>query len=344
MYDDGGSSRIIRDAFNMPPPGDLRNILMHMVDKTDQETLRITDVFTHRLSKTEYQPENLQSELDSFILGSHPKMLQVERGLANIISLYLDNFNREKPNDFDLRGASIGNLVMTGCYLLHGRDFENAVYLISSLAKVRGSVVPVTLGNYHLGAELSDGNMIYGQSNITQKNRYDASIQRLFFIESRKKGSKEVQVDANERAIDALLEADLIVYSVGSFYTSILCTLMTNGITSAIKQSGATKIFLANSTSDDETENLTLSKMLEQLYSSCQSAASSGGLTDYINYVIANDHGNSTSYRGIGQYIPVDGMKITALGPKLLEYALEKSRGVFDTDLIARIILSFAHL
>ncbi len=54
MYDDGGSSRVIRDAFNMPPPGDLRNVLMHMTDPSARGGSKIAEVFKHRLSKTEY--------------------------------------------------------------------------------------------------------------------------------------------------------------------------------------------------------------------------------------------------------------------------------------------------
>jgi len=272
MYDDGGSSRVIRDAFNMPPPGDLRNVLMHMTDPSARGGSKIAEVFKHRLSKTEYEPKHLQDELDSFILLSHPKLLLVERGLGNIISLYLNHFNKEKPNNFDLRGASIGNLVMTGCYLLHGYDFENAVYLISSLAKVKGTAIPVTLGNYYLGAELADGTKVYGQANVTRQNdRYDSPIRRLFFVKNRQAGANELRVEANERAVSALREADLIVYSIGSFYTSILCTLLTHGILDAIKQSNAPKIFLANAVADDETKGLSLSHMLTAFNHCCQS-------------------------------------------------------------------------
>jgi CofD-related protein of GAK system len=346
MYDDGGSSRILRNAFNMPPPGDLRNLLMHMADESSQGRAKIVDVFRHRISRTEYDPANLQKELDSFISGSHPKMQLVERGLGTIISLYLDHFNKAKPRNFDLRGASIGNLVMTGCYLLHGSDFENAVYLISSLAKVNGNAIPVTLGNYHLGAELMDGNLVYGQSKVTTENdRYQSSIKRLFFIEKREIGAQEVQVDSNERALQAIRDADLIVYSIGSYFTSILCTLMTNGILETIAKSRAPKILIANPTTDDETRGLSFSQMLVKLTNFCPSAISlQANVADYVDYVITNDHGNQSSYRGIGGYIPVDKVEIERLGVTLLDYPLEKSQGAYDTDLVSRIILSFAHI
>ncbi len=235
---------------------------------------------------------------------------------------------------------------MTGCYLLHGYDFENAVYLISSLAKVKGTAIPVTLGNYYLGAELADGTKVYGQANVTRQNdRYDSPIRRLFFVKNRQAGANELRVEANERAVSALREADLIVYSIGSFYTSILCTLLTHGILDAIKQSNAPKIFLANAVADDETKGLSLSHMLTAFNHCCQSIGDAPRvLTDYIHYVIANDHGNSSIYRGRGGYIPVDQTNIIKCGVSLLEYPLEKNRGVYDTDLISRIILSFVHL
>ncbi len=345
MYDDGGSSRGIRDAFNMPPPGDLRNLILHMADFSHTSSSKIAEVLAHRISKTEYIPDNLQKELDSFIYYSNSKMLPVEKGFGNIISLYLSCFDKEKPKDFNLRGASIGNLVMAGCYLLHGQNIENSAFLLSELVNARGTAIPVTLGNYYLSAELEDGNIIYGQANITNKSdRYMAAIKRLFFVEGRANSTREIQVTTNERAISALKNADAIIYSFGSFFTSILCTLMTPGIADAIRESRAPKIFLANAIADDETRNISLSHMFKKMASLCIATSSTrASFTDFVQYVIANQHGNTSIYRGVRDYIPVDRENIAELGVNLLEYPLEKARGKFDTDLISRIILSFVH-
>lgn len=346
MYDDGGSSKIIREAFDIPPPGDLRNRLMHLADETDQGHSEIIDVFTHRLPSTEYTAGDLQDELTSFVKGSHTKILAVDRGLANIISLYLSHFDSLKPHGFDLRRASIGNMVMTGCYFLHGSNYENAVYLISSLAEVRGTVIPITLGNYHLGAELMDGTKILGQANITkQQGRYSSSIHRVFFVEKKREGAQQVKVPANSRAVDALKNADVILFSTGSFFTSIIPCIMTESIAAAIRLSKAPKVMVANSVVDDETRGYTLSRMLSTLVAVCQGCDPEPGMvTDYIQYVVANNHGLSEEYRGVGTYIPVDRKAIEELGLVLLEYPLEVSRGKFDPALVAEIVLSFAHL
>jgi len=346
MYDDGGSSKIIRDAFDIPPPGDLRNCLMNLADESKQGKPEIIDVFSHRLAYGEYKPGSLQQELDSFINATHQKMQSVEPGLANIIGLYLNEFDQRKPIDFDLRRASVGNLVMVGCYFLHGNDFENAEYLIASLARVKGAVIPVTLGNYYLGAVLSDRTIVIGQANITnQKGRYTAPIERIFFLEKKSNEAPEIDVSANPRAISALSDVDVIVYSMGSFYTSIIPCLMTKGIASAIRSSNAHKVFIANSIADDESKNLTVSKMLRILVSICQEYdPHPGEVQDYVQYVIANDHGMIKEQRGRAFYIPVDKDDIVDTGVGLLEYPLEENRGKFDPDLMSRILLSFAHM
>jgi len=345
MFDDGGSSKVIRDAFDMPPPGDLRNRILSLADETEQDQLKIIEVLAHRLSISDYENGSLQKELNSFINGTNPLIKNIDPSLASIICFYLNQVNQFLPKNFDLRKASIGNLAITGCYLLHGRNFENAICLFSSLLKVRGKVIPVTLGNYYLGAELINGTIINRQANITTQNgKYSSPIKRMLFQKKIEGSVIETEVSANPRAISSFADVDLIVYSMGSFYTSIVPCLMTTGLATTIRKSTAPKVFIANSIEDDETKGLRVSDLLSILHNILSKYDSkSYPITDYIQYVVSNDHGFHKDYRGIFGYIPIDRENIEGMGIKVLEFPLEERKGKFKSELLAQIILSFVH-
>ncbi len=349
MFDDGGSSRLIREALDMPPPGDLRDRLMHLADMTQRGNPAVAGVFRKRLGLV-----NAREEFETFLYGTHNLMLSVPEGLRRIICDYLKEFARQCPSDFDFCRGSIGNFVMTGSYLVHDRNIESAVYVISSLAHVLGKVIPVALGNYHLAAELDNGDLVLGQARITRGElRATNAIKRLFFVERKTLDAPAVDVKANPRAVQAIMQADLIVYGVGSFYTSLVPCLMTSGVGSAIRLSPAPKVLIANPTADSETFGLKVSHMVAEGVRYCkESDTVSGSTSDYIGFVVANHHGDTGIYRGVGPdpergiygYIPVDKATVREMGVEVLEYPLEipAERGHFDPDLLARIILSFA--
>ena len=62
-----------------------------------------------------------------------------------------------RPDDFDLRGASIGNLILTGGFLEYRRDINAALYLFKQLVNVHGVVRPTSDANLHLKATHRDG-------------------------------------------------------------------------------------------------------------------------------------------------------------------------------------------
>lgn len=346
IFDNGGSSRILRQVFKMEPPGDLRNRLMDLADMTHLGNPAVAKLFKARLSKS-FSNERLEMELKALIDGTHPLMQDVEPGLASIIRVYLGKFKEEKPRELDLRGGSIGNFVLTGSYLMYNRDIESAVHVISSLALIRGTVVPVARGNYHLGAILENGSRIIGQARITNAvERPRLPIQRLTIVDCEHQTAKDVRVSGNPRALEQLRQADVIIYSIGSFYTSIIPNLLVDGIGKAIRQAKVPKVLLANAVQDDETRGLSVSDLANEIV---RYAASNdpepGNAQDYLNVVVANWHGNSQSYRGQDNYLPVDKPAIEKIGVSVLEFPLEipTERGRFDPELLARIVISLAN-
>ena len=204
VADDGGSSGRLRDEMDMPPPGDIRNVLVALAD-------------------TEPLLE---------------KLLQ-------------HRFNRGK----NLSGHSIGNLLLAALQEITG-DFKSAIREMSRVLAIRGKVIPVAEDLVHLVAKMKDGRVIRGESAIPKAG---GTIQRVFL--------EPTDIKATPEAIEAISEADLIVVGPGSLYTSVLPALLVNGITDAIRQASATKVYICNiMTQPGETERYTAYDHIKAIY------------------------------------------------------------------------------
>lgn len=158
----------------------------------------------------------------------------------------------------NLKGHSLGNLILAALNEMSG-NFEEAVEKFNHLMGVVGTVYPVTNENVTLHAELRDGSIIDGESHIGQhrigKNK---GISSVFLSPEKPK--------AVEQAIDAILDADVVVLGPGSLYTSIIPNLLVEGIPEAIRESKAVKIYVCNiMTQPGETEGYKASQHLEAL-------------------------------------------------------------------------------
>jgi uncharacterized cofD-like protein len=147
-----------------------------------------------------------------------------------------------------LAGHSFGNLFLTVMSEVTG-DLEQAIAASSKVLAIRGQVLPATLTDVHLWAELDDGRRIEGESNITEARGKIAKI-----------GCNPANPPALPKAIQAIQEADFLIMGPGSLYTSIIPNLLVPEITSAIARSQATRIYVCNiMTQPGETDGYTVS-------------------------------------------------------------------------------------
>jgi CofD-related protein of GAK system len=165
-YDSGGSSAILRNAFSMPAIGDLRSRLMSLADERATAQPEGARLFAHRLTKNAGVPQ-LRAELDSIIAGEHPLAAIVDGQTRDLICIQLQACREAMAEDFDLRGASIGNLVLAGTYLRNAKNLDAAIAEFARHAQVLGEVHTVTNDNYHLVAHLDDGSRVIGEHLIT---------------------------------------------------------------------------------------------------------------------------------------------------------------------------------
>lgn len=202
VADDGGSSGFLRKEFDMPAPGDLRNV---MVALSNVEPLT-EEVFQYRFKE------------DSFI-GGHP----------------------------------LGNLLIIAMKELTG-DIKTAVDRLRKLFNIKGKILLATTEKVILMAEKENGKIVEGESHIPVIGE---KIKRVYY---------KNEIEAPEENLKALEEADLIIFGIGSLYTSIIPNLLLKGIKESLKKSKAKKIYICNAMQQPgETEGYTVSDHIKAI-------------------------------------------------------------------------------
>jgi CofD-related protein of GAK system len=251
-FDSGGSSAILRKAFGMPAVGDIRNRLMALADQTFQGNPEIYTLFAHRLP-TQTDPRELRRMVEAIVSGNHPLINRISHPMRKIIRHHITFFYRNMPESFDLRGASIGNLVLAGGYLSYDLHLDPVIYIYSKLVQVRGTVRPVVNTPLHMAAKLQTGEMVLGQHRITGKDcpNLEARIEDIFLTATLNQFDP-VSVSIREKMATLIAEADVICFPMGSFFSSIAVNLLPQGVGRAISQNPCPKIFIPNMGKDPE--------------------------------------------------------------------------------------------
>ncbi len=207
-----------------------------------------------------------------------------------------------------LEGHSFGNLFLTALCAITG-DMVRAVKESSNVLSIRGRVLPSTLDDMKLVAEMEDGRIIHGESNIPEAH---GKIKRLFTDPAHCKPLEDV--------ITAIKEADIIILGPGSLYTSVIPNLLVEEVAKEVASSNARKIYVCNiMTQPGETDNYSVSDHLNALMQHANS-------TDIIDTVLVNDciPGNlANKYEMAGSYpVIIDYENIKKSGIKIFSRKL----------------------
>lgn len=286
-FDSGGSSAEIRAAFNMLSIGDLRNRLVALADESARGNPEIYQLFCHRMPK-ELPQHQLRAQLAEMVSGVHPLVAQVPEPMRHIIRTHLRFFTQDAPSFFDLRGANIGNLLLTGGYLSQERDIESTLFLFSKLLEVRGLVRPTADSEHHLAAELQDGSTIVGQHNLTGKevDPIERGIRRLYLVDSLS-NPKPVEATVEDKVLRLIRRADLLTYPMGSFFTSVVANLLPRGVGTAIASVEVPKVYIPNAGVDPEQIGMSLRDSVQALVDAVQiDAGASVELKQILNLVL----------------------------------------------------------
>lgn len=157
-----------------------------------------------------------------------------------------------------LTGHSFGNLFLTAMSDVTG-DLERAIATSSQVLAIRGQVLPATLSDVRLWAELADGRHIEGESNITKAGGKIVKI-----------GCKPASPPAVPNALKAIQEADYIIIGPGSLYTSVIPNLLVPEIVAAIAERQVPRVYICNMMSQPgETDGYTVSDHIRAIDAIC---------------------------------------------------------------------------
>ncbi len=335
-FDSGGSSAQLRKAFHMPAVGDIRNRLMALADQGIHGNKEIYALFSYRLPKN-VGLESLTAELARMARGKHPLVSRIPDPMRKLIRNHLFSFLDNMPESFDLRGASIGNLILAVGYLNNRRLLDPVIYLFSMLVRVRGTVRPVVNKHRHLVAELDSGQLRVGQHQFTGKQTgpINEKIRRVYLANNRE-APQAVDVKIRSKMRELIRSAELICYPMGSFYSSLVANLLPNGVGDAICGLRCPKIFVPSTYPDPELQDLDPTRQTEIL----------------LSYLKADDPGriqNSQVLDAVlvdrknGKYtVPVDERKLNEMQVRVIDYPLvsRRSRPAVDAERLARCLLS----
>lgn len=264
-FDSGGSSAKLREEFRMIAVGDLRNRLIALSDESVDGHERVAALFSHRLPKNLGRDE-LFGTLDRMIEGGDPLVSSVPSRVREVVVGHLEVFRREVSGDFDLTGASLGNLVLTGGYLKHGRKIEPVLSELSELLHARGVIRPTTCEDLHLVTALENGRLLVGQHLLTGKEvpAIESPVERVFVTRDRNH-PKPKQLRLAEPLAELIAGAEVICYPMGSFYSSLIASILPRGVGRAVASADATKVYVPNTGEDPEQLGMGLADSVERL-------------------------------------------------------------------------------
>lgn len=191
--------------------------------------------------------------------------------LADEEKLVTELFQYRFKQGEGLEGHSFGNLFLSALCAITG-DMVSAVKESSNVLAIRGRVLPSTLDDMKLIAEMEDGRIINGESNIPKAA---GKVKRIY--------SDPAEMVALPEVIEALEQAELIIMGPGSLYTSVIPNLLIPEIAKTISESTARKVYICNvMTQPGETDNYKASDHIKAILSHA-------GFNNIIEAVFVND-------------------------------------------------------
>lgn len=256
VADDGGSSGRLRQEFGMLPPGDFRNNIAAL----SRDEALMTQVLQYRFGGGVDHVRPNENSRDR----RPPNGMQAEASVERLTSS-------------ELKGHAFGNLLIAALAGVTG-SFDEALLTAERVLAMQGRVLPSTLELVTLVADVEHpshgGSLqrIVGESAIPKAG---GRIRRIYL--------EPVSVRAYPPAVQAILQAELVIIGPGSLYTSIMPNLLVPDVANALKYTRAPIAYICNlATQPGETDGFTVADhvnaILEYVGADC------------VDYVIANNN------------------------------------------------------
>lgn len=306
------------------------------------------------------QPELITAVVGTWDSGGSSGKLRTELGVLPpgdmrqcLLALMEDPKQRQVANKLfedrlievkgPLKGHSMGNLIAARLeQIFKGPDRGTEAERL--LFRIRAKVLPVSISDLNLIGKLEGGEELNGESTIDLrggKKGFDPKkkINRIYF---------ETNADPNPDVIQAILDADKIVFSPGDLYTSVLPHLLVGGIKEAIEGSKAKIILVLNlMTKMGETDNFKASDYLKAFVYYL-------GNNKQIDFMIVNTNGLDKEVLKVykkdrQQPVEVDGEACQKVAPNLkiikaslAVYYIREHLFRHDSEKLAKTILKIS--
>lgn len=183
---------------------------------------------------------------DSYQIPAMGDIRHVMCAMAEEENIFTDLMNYRFDGEGDIAGHNLGNLLLLALSQTTG-SFMEAIRTFSRVLKVRGKIIPSTLEIVTLFAIMEDGTIVRGEDNIPKFRNH---IDRVFY---------QRDIKATKESLEAIREADLIIYGIGSLYTSIMPNLIIDEIRNELIANPCRKVYFCNAMSQPgETDHYSL--------------------------------------------------------------------------------------
>ena len=237
------------------------------------------------------------------------------------------NFQNER-----LRGLNFGDIYLTAMNEIYN-NISEAILKSTEVLNINGRVMPVTLDEITICAELTDGTTVKQKDKIPEMVAAKVeSINRIYISPSNCRPSPGV--------LDAIEEADVIIIGPGSLYTNVLPNLLVKNVSRAIRDSKAMKFYISNiMTEPGQTDNYTLSDHLKAINEHVG--------TDIIDYCLADTGEVVPEYirkynKDGSDLVEIDSRKINEYNVKVIQRnmsCIKNDRIRHKSDVIASTII-----
>ena len=226
----------------------------------------------------------------------------------SIISLAQKDEQVNKLFNYEFKQGKLKGLDFSDIYFLAMKEingnFEDSIIKSNEVINMIGKVIPVTLDEMKIVAELANGYLVEERARIPEVvSEKITKINRIMISPSNCKPAPGV--------IEAIKKADCIIIGPGSLYTNVIPNLLVNGVAKAIKESTAIKVYISNiMTEPGQTDNYSVADHLNAIIAHCGQ-----GVVDYCIY-------------DTGEIIPEFIKKYNLEGQDLVEQNIEKVKGI----------------
>jgi 2-phospho-L-lactate transferase/gluconeogenesis factor (CofD/UPF0052 family) len=303
-YDDGKSTGEIRKFFGMLGPSDIRKVQELMLPEDHKDFRSSQHLFQFRYSE-DIKRESILKELEDYaqersntVTGVSFQSALIDgsiRAFINEFIISLKLIEKNTQEEFNFSDCSIMNCIYAGAFIYFNRNIEAATIAIDKLFNLKGSVLATNIEDKKLVALRENGQMLYSEAEIVEL-RSNVKIEKIYLLDQYVKKANfdklsfedkrsflerhHCFVEVSPAVKNALLDADIIIYSSGTQHSSLYPSYLSVGLARAIAENKrALKIFITNIGADYESPSYKASDFIKGAYRYLQ-------LSDGVDYKI----------------------------------------------------------